>query len=90
HVAFPSSMIDRIVPATTDQDRASVSRALNAKDQWPVCTEPFSQWVIEDHFPSGRPSWEKSGATFVRDVATFELMKLRLLNGSHSTLAYLG
>lgn len=90
HVAFPSSMIDRIVPATTDQDRSSVSRALNVKDQWPVCTEPFSQWVIEDHFPSGRPSWEKSGATFVRDVATFELMKLRLLNGSHSTLAYLG
>ena len=90
HVAFPSSMIDRIVPATTDQDRASVSRALNVKDQWPVCTEPFSQWVIEDHFPSGRPLWEKAGASFVRDVAAFELMKLRLLNGSHSTLAYLG
>ncbi|MDR0253158.1 MAG: mannitol dehydrogenase family protein, partial [Brucellaceae bacterium] len=89
-VAFPSSMIDRIVPATTDADRASVSRILGAEDQWPVCTEPFSQWVIEDHFPSGRPAWEKAGVTFVRDVAAFELMKLRLLNGSHSTLAYLG
>lgn len=90
NVAFPSSMIDRIVPATTDQDRATISQTISLTDQWPVATEPFTQWVIEDDFPSGRPAWEQAGATFVKDVAAFELMKLRLLNGSHSTLAYLG
>ncbi|QNQ64397.1 mannitol dehydrogenase family protein [Brucella sp. 6810] len=89
-VAFPSTMVDRIVPATTDEDRISISRTLKVLDQWPITTEPFSQWVIEDRFPTGRPAWEIAGATFVQDVAAFELMKLRLLNGSHSTLAYLG
>lgn len=89
-VAFPSTMVDRIVPATTDADRDTVARDTGLADRWPIMTEPFSQWVVEDHFPSGRPAWEKAGVTFVTDVDAFELMKLRLLNGSHSTLAYLG
>ncbi|CAN1507350.1 MtlD Mannitol-1-phosphate/altronate dehydrogenases [Rhabdaerophilaceae bacterium] len=89
-VAFPSTMVDRIVPATTDADRALVLAALGVKDAWPVMTEPFSQWVIEDRFPQGRPAWEHAGAEFVADVAPYELMKLRLLNGAHSMLAYIG
>ncbi|MGN6537071.1 MAG: mannitol dehydrogenase family protein, partial [Mesorhizobium sp.] len=89
-IACPSTMVDRIVPATTDADRAAVSRTLGMEDAWPIMTEPFSQWVIEDDFPAGRPAWEMAGATFVSDVDPYELMKLRLLNGSHSTLAYLG
>ena len=89
-VAFPSTMVDRIVPATTDADRAVTIQATGLVDKWPIMTEPFSQWVIEDHFPAGRPAWEAFGVTFVEDVDAFELMKLRLLNGSHSTLAYLG
>jgi fructuronate reductase len=89
-VAFPSTMVDRIVPATTDQDRASVAARLGVEDAWPVMTEPFTQWVIEDRFSHGRPRFEDSGVELVADVAPYELMKLRLLNGSHSTLAYLG
>ena len=89
-VAFPSTMVDRIVPATTDSDRAMTGAATGLYDAWPIMTEPFSQWVVEDHFPAGRPPWENFGVTFVEDVDAFELMKLRLLNGSHSTLAYLG
>ncbi|MFC3073747.1 mannitol dehydrogenase family protein [Shinella pollutisoli] len=89
-VATPSTMIDRIVPATTAEDRAAVSVALGMEDAWPVVTEPFRQWVVEDVFPAGRPAWEKAGVVFVPDVSAFETMKLRLLNGSHSTLAYLG
>jgi fructuronate reductase len=89
-VSCPSTMVDRIVPATSDQDRERIGEALGVTDAWPVVTEPFTQWVIEDHFPQGRPSWEAAGAEFVRDVEPYEHMKLRLLNGSHSTLAYLG
>jgi len=89
-VAFPSTMVDRIVPATTDDDRARVAAALAVEDAWPVVTEPFRQWVVEDHFPLGRPRLEDSGATLVENVAPFELAKLRLLNGAHSALAYLG
>jgi fructuronate reductase len=89
-VAFPSTMVDRITPATTDADRAAISRSLGLEDAAPVVTEPFSQWVIEDRFPGGRPDWSIAGAEFVADVAPYENMKLRLLNGSHSTLAYLG
>jgi len=89
-VACPSTMVDRIVPATTDQDRERISHTLGASDAWPVVTEPFTQWIIEDHFPQGRPDWEEAGAEFVSDVEPYEHMKLRLLNGSHSTLAYLG
>jgi len=86
----PSTMVDRIVPATTDADRALVKTLTGYDDAWPLVTEAFSQWVIEDHFPLGRPAWERAGAEFVADVEPYELMKLRLLNGSHSTLAYLG
>ena len=89
-VACPSTMVDRIVPATTDEDRERIATALGVADAWPVVTEPFTQWVIEDHFPTGRPAWEEAGAEFVADVEPYEHMKLRLLNGSHSTLAYLG
>lgn len=90
HVAFPSTMIDRIVPATTDEDRAFVAATTGLEDAWPVVTEPFTQWVVEDRFPAGRPAFEKVGVELVDDVAPHELMKLRMLNGSHSTLAYLG
>ena len=89
-LACPSTMVDRIVPATTEADRAEVDAALGVTDAWPVVAEPFWQWVVEDHFPSGRPDFAASGVEMVGDVAPFELMKLRLLNGSHSTLAYLG
>lgn len=89
-VAFPSTMVDRIVPATTEDDRKLVQTATGWSDAWPVMTEPFSQWVIEDRFSGGRPPFEAAGGELVKDVRPFELMKLRLLNGSHSSLAYLG
>lgn len=87
-VAFPSTMVDRIVPATTDDDRDHVAQELGLRDAWPIVTEPFIQWVVEDRFPLGRPDWR--GVDFVADVAPFETMKLRLLNGAHSSIAYLG
>jgi fructuronate reductase len=90
HVTFPDCMVDRIVPATTPDDRTRIDAALGVHDAWPVVCEPFSQWVIEDHFPQGRPAWEQTGAELVRDVRPYEDMKLRLLNGSHSSIAYLG
>ncbi|OQW52968.1 mannitol dehydrogenase family protein [Candidatus Raskinella chloraquaticus] len=89
-VACPSTMVDRIVPATVDEDRQRIARMLGVSDAWPVVSEPFSQFVIEDVFPGGRPDWTLGGAEFVNDVAPYELMKLRLLNGAHSCLAYLG
>ncbi len=89
-VAFPSSMVDRIVPATTDDDRATTANALGLDDAWPVVTEPFTQWVVEDAFSAGRPPFEEAGVTMTADVEPFERMKLRMLNGAHSTLAYLG
>jgi len=90
HVTFPSTMVDRIVPATTDADVAENDVALGLTDAAPVVCEPFRQWVIEDAFVAGRPPWEAAGAELVDDVAPFETIKLRLLNGSHSALAYLG
>jgi fructuronate reductase len=90
NVAFPNCMVDRIVPATTADDRARIDAALGVHDAWPVVCEPFTQWVIEDHFPQGRPAWERTGAELVSDVRPYEDMKLRLLNGSHSSIAYLG
>nr|WP_294517605.1 mannitol dehydrogenase family protein [uncultured Rhodopila sp.] len=87
--AFPCTMVDRIVPATTDSDRTAVE-CFGYRDAWPVVAEPFSQWVIEDRFAAGRPRWEDAGAAMVTDVRPFELMKLRALNGAHSSLAYLG
>ncbi|HET8728361.1 MAG TPA: mannitol dehydrogenase family protein [Alphaproteobacteria bacterium] len=89
-VVFPSTMVDRIVPATTDADRAEIAAALGIEDAWPVMTEPFTQWVIENNFPGGRPQFEAAGVEMVADVAPFETMKLRMLNGSHSSMAYLG
>ncbi|WP_395813724.1 mannitol dehydrogenase family protein [Devosia sp.] len=90
HVAFPCSMVDRIVPATTDADRDIVRDLTGVEDAWPIMTEPFTQWVIEDHFPQGRPAFETVGAQLVEEVEAFELMKLRMLNGSHSTMSYIG
>lgn len=89
-VAFPSTMVDRIVPETTDADRAAVASALGMTDAWPVVTEPFTQWIVEDRFPAGRPDFAAAGVQLVSDVTPFEHMKLRLLNASHSALAYLG
>jgi fructuronate reductase len=89
-IAFPSTMVDRIVPATTGDDIADNDRVLGVHDAAPVVHEPFAQWVIEDRFAAGRPAWDAAGATFVREVEPYEAMKLRLLNGSHSALAYLG
>src|SRR6218665_509891 len=88
--AFPSSMVDRIVPAATDETRARAESLLGAEDRLAMETEPFMQLVIEDHFISGRPKWEAGGALFVDDVEPYEKMKLRLLNGAHSLIAYLG
>ena len=89
-VLCPATMVDRITPATTDEDRTRIAASLGFSDAWPVITEPFSQWVIEDRFSSGRPRWDEAGAEFVTEVEPYELMKLRLLNGAHSSLAYLG
>lgn len=89
-VAFPNAMVDRITPVTTRDDIAEVARRFGIDDAWPVVCEPFAQWVIEDHFPLGRPAFEKVGAQTVEDVVPYELMKLRLLNASHQALAYFG
>lgn len=89
-VAFPSTMVDRIVPETTEADRVAVASALGMTDAWPVVTEPFTQWIVEDRFPAGRPDFAAAGVQLVSDVTPFEHMKLRLLNASHSALAYLG
>ena len=86
----PSTMVDRIVPAVTDDDLAGVAAAIGMRDEGAVVTEPFRQWVIEDRFAGSRPRWEVGGAQFVNDVAPFEAAKLRMLNGAHSALAYLG
>ncbi len=89
-VAFPSSMVDRITPHTTPEQREAVARRYGVDDNWPVITEPFSQWVIEDDFCNGRPPLDLVGVRFVPDVARYELMKTRLLNASHCALGYLG
>jgi mannitol 2-dehydrogenase len=89
-VAFPSCMVDRITPSTTDADRAALSRAFGIDDGWPVPAEPFVQWIVEDEFPTGRPPLETVDVQFVADVRPYELMKLRLLNASHQAIAYLG
>jgi fructuronate reductase len=89
-VRFPSTMVDRIVPATTDEDRSAVHMLIGYEDQAAVVAEPFAQWVIEDRFSNERPAWESVGVEIVPDVAPFERAKLRLLNGAHSALAYRG
>jgi fructuronate reductase len=88
--ACPASMVDRIVPATSATDLDDVAQLLGMQDAGAVVTEPFRQWVIEDCFAGSRPRWELGGATFVTDVAPYEAAKLRMLNGAHSALAYLG
>jgi mannitol 2-dehydrogenase len=88
--AFPGSMVDRITPVTTDADREWVHTTTGYEDPWPVISEDFTQWVVEEHFPAGRPYWESVGVQLVADVAPFETMKLRMLNGSHQALAYVG
>ena len=88
NVAFPNSMVDRITPATTDRERAILNEQWGVEDNWPVFCEEFRQWVVEDKFPSGRPALEKVGVTFTSDVAPYELMKIRILNGGHAAIAY--
>ena len=93
HVSFPCTMVDRIVPRTTEQDVTRIETALGMQDKGCVITEPFLQWVIEDKFVDGRPQWEATSIDNVQiteNVAAFEEMKLRLLNGTHSAMAYLG
>lgn len=89
-VAFPSTMVDRITPVTTPADIARLRDVAGIDDAWPVMSETFTQWVVEDRFPTGRPAWETVGAQFVSDVAPYEFMKLRLLNGSHLAVSGLG
>jgi fructuronate reductase len=88
--ACPSSMVDRIVPATTDADRDALATRIGVRDEAAVFAEPFTQWVIEDRFAGPRPSWESVGARLTTDVHAYETAKLRMLNGAHSALAYLG
>jgi mannitol 2-dehydrogenase len=89
-VEFPNSMVDRITPVTTDEDRAQVRERYGIEDAWPVVCEPFTQWALEDAFNDGRPPFEDSGVQVVPDVEPYELMKLRLLNASHQALCYFG
>jgi len=86
---FPNGMVDRITPGTTDADRQLLADEFGLSDGWPVITEPFRQWVIEDAFVAGRPPWEELDITVTGDVEPYELMKLRLLNAGHSSMAYL-
>ncbi|QOL82358.1 mannitol dehydrogenase family protein [Pseudooceanicola spongiae] len=89
-VAFPSTMVDRITPAATDATLAEAQALTGTEDHAAVETERFVQWVVEDNFPLGRPAWEAAGVIFTKDVPAFEAMKLRMLNGAHSMLAYAG
>jgi len=90
NVSFPNSMVDRITPVTTDQTRAELLERFGIEDRWPVHSESFEQWVLEDDFPLGRPPLEEVGVQLVDDVEPYELMKLRLLNASHQAMSYLG
>ncbi|HEV2814641.1 MAG TPA: mannitol dehydrogenase family protein [Solirubrobacteraceae bacterium] len=90
NVTFPSSMVDRITPKTTEKDRARLARKFGVHDRWPVMTEPYSDWVIEDSFANGRPPLEEVGVRFVADVRPYALIKTRLLNATHSALGHLG
>ena len=87
-VAFPNGMVDRITPATSDREKNLLADNFGIDDAWPVFCENFKQWVLEDNFPAGRPALEKVGVQFVRDVAPYEHMKIRILNGGHATIAY--
>ena len=87
-VAFPNGMVDRITPATSDREKKLLADNFGIDDAWPVFCENFKQWVLEDNFPAGRPALEKVGVQFVSDVAPYEHMKIRILNGGHATIAY--
>jgi len=89
-ITFPSTMVDRIVPAATPASLDHAQRRLGLRDEAAIVCEPFTQWVIEDRFAGPRPAWELAGALVTSDVRPFQAMKLRLLNGSHSAIAYLG
>lgn len=90
HVSFPGTMVDRIVPAATETSLAEITQELGVEDPCAISCEPFIQWVVEDNFVAGHPEWEAAGVQMVKDVLPWEQMKLRMLNGSHSFLAYLG
>ena len=90
HVQFPNGMVDRITPVTAPEDIDRLADEFGVQDGWPVVCEPFTQWVLEDHFTDGRPPFEDAGVQLVDDVVPYELMKLRLLNASHQALCYLG
>lgn len=90
HITFPSTMVDRIVPALSEEAQAEIDSLVGEHEPCGIICEPFRQWVIEDNFAAGRPEWEKVGVELVNDVLPYEEMKLRMLNGSHSFLAYLG
>lgn len=90
NVAFPNSMVDRITPTTSETHKQWLNNAYQLDDKWPVVCEPFSQWVIEDNFCNERPEWERVGVQFTSDVTPYELAKIRLLNASHTAMAYLG
>lgn len=90
HVSFPDSMVDRITPGCDDAVRGLVAEEFGVRDQLPVVTEPFTQWVVEDRFCQGRPPLEDVGVQVVADVAPYKLVKTRLLNGTHTAMAYLG
>ncbi|WP_323015942.1 mannitol dehydrogenase family protein [Devosia sp.] len=88
NVAFPNAMVDRITPATSAREREFLAQAFDIEDNYPVFCESFRQWVLEDHFPAGRPALEKVGVQFVSDVSPYEHMKIRILNGGHAAIAY--
>ncbi|MDU3303397.1 MAG: mannitol dehydrogenase family protein, partial [Enterobacter ludwigii] len=90
HVSFPGTMVDRIVPAATEASLAEITQELGVEDPCAISCEPFIQWVVEDNFVAGRPAWETAGVQMTNDVLPWEKMKLRMLNGSHSFLAWLG
>ncbi|WP_051773043.1 mannitol dehydrogenase family protein [Saccharothrix sp. NRRL B-16314] len=90
HVRFPSSVVDQIVPATTEDDIERVAEALGLEDRAAVVGEPHRKWVLEDSFAAGRPAWDEVGAELVTDIAPRQAAKLRLVNGTHSALAHLG
>jgi fructuronate reductase/mannitol 2-dehydrogenase len=90
NVSFPSSMVDRITPQTSPRQRDAIAESLGVDDRWPVITEPFSQWIIEDDFCNGRPPLDQVGVLYVDDVQPYKLIKTRLLNATHSAVGYLG
>ncbi|EPN69938.1 D-mannonate oxidoreductase [Pseudomonas syringae pv. actinidiae ICMP 19079] len=90
NVSFPNAMVDRITPMTSAAHRLKLADEKHIDDAWPVVCEPFVQWVLEDKFVNGRPAWEKVGVQFTDDVTPYEEMKIKLLNGSHLALTYLG